>query len=148
MLISDYVTHYHPVGDPPFRNLSELPEHQREPVISMLVERRRQNQGFHRIFGSKYIPLRLVTETKLRNMFIEAGGKPERLAPHYLSDEPVAKYLNQATAMEYLQSTNQVTLDHIRLRRAERQPVHFLECQNMARVRQHQLSLTRQRRSA
>lgn len=49
----------------------------------MLAERRRQRPNFHRVFGAKYIPLRLAIEEKLRTLFLAAGGKPERQAPHY-----------------------------------------------------------------
>ena len=55
----------------------------REGVISMLAERRRSQPTFHRVFGAKYISFRLATEDKLRSLFIKAGGKPERSAPHY-----------------------------------------------------------------
>lgn len=77
-----FVTHYHPTEDPPFRNLSEVPKPERDKVISMLAERR-QNPSFHRVFGAKYISLRLATEEKLRSLLLAAGGRPERKAPHY-----------------------------------------------------------------
>lgn len=83
MDIPDFITHYHSAEDPPFRNLSEVPEEDRGSVISMLVARRRNLAGFHRIFGLKYIPMRLATEEKLRSLFVAAGGRPQRLAPHY-----------------------------------------------------------------
>ncbi|MEQ8992648.1 MAG: hypothetical protein RLO46_12565 [Pseudomonadales bacterium] len=83
MDIPDFITHYHPAQDPPFRNLSDVPEQDRGAVISMLVERRRKLPGFHRVFGVKYIPMRLATEEKLRSLFVAAGGRPQRLAPHY-----------------------------------------------------------------
>lgn len=78
-----FVTHYHPVEDPPFRNLSEVPKPERDQVISMLAERRQQQPRFRRVFGAKYISLRLATEEKLRSLFLAAGGRPERKAPHY-----------------------------------------------------------------
>lgn len=61
MNIPSFVTHYHPVEDPPFRNLSEVPTPERDKVISMLAERR-QNPSFRRVFGAKYMSLRLATE--------------------------------------------------------------------------------------
>ena len=83
MYIPTVITHYHPAEDPPFRNLSEVPERDRAKVIAMLAERRRQRPNFHRVFGAKYITLRLATEEKLRALFLATGGRPERHAPHY-----------------------------------------------------------------
>lgn len=40
--------------------------------------------GVHRrAFGRRYMDLRRRTEEKLRTLFVEAGGRPERAAPHY-----------------------------------------------------------------
>lgn len=83
LYVPTFVTHYYPAEDPPFRNLSEVPEQDRAKVIAMLVERHRHRPNFHRLFGEKYIPLRLATEEKLRKLFCAAGGRPERQAPHY-----------------------------------------------------------------
>lgn len=83
MNIPRFVTHYYPAEDPPFRNLSEVPKPERDKVISMLAGRRQQQPRFRRVFGAKYISLRLATEEKLRSLFLAAGGRPERKAPHY-----------------------------------------------------------------
>ena len=83
MDIPNFITHYYPSEDPPFRNLSEVPKEKHQDVISLLAERRKQQPNFHRRFGIKYISLRLATEEKLRSLFLTVGGEPERLAPHY-----------------------------------------------------------------
>lgn len=76
----DFVTHYHPAEDAPFLNLSDLPQARRDAVIQKLGERKRAQKGFHRVFGRKYMHFRLETEKKLRRLFVEAGGKPQRRA--------------------------------------------------------------------
>ena len=76
------VRHYHRRARRPFLNLSDLPEDELERVRSELVEE--QRAGLHdRTFGARYMQLRRRTEEKLRDLFIRAGGEPERPAPHY-----------------------------------------------------------------
>src|SRR5207247_8556010 len=37
----------------------------------------------HRPFGPRYMTLRRLTEARLRELFVAAGGTPERASPHY-----------------------------------------------------------------
>ena len=77
-----FVTHYHLADKPPFLNLSDISGDAREKVIEALGRRRAIGQS-QRIFGRRYMELRRLTEARLRELFISAGGKPERSAPHY-----------------------------------------------------------------
>ncbi len=77
----DFITHYHPAQDPPFRNLSDAAEDELPAIFEGLSARRLS--GSKRVFGRRYMPFRRQTETKLRRLFVAAGGRPEREAPHY-----------------------------------------------------------------
>ncbi len=51
-------------------------------VIEDLMQERRD--GLHRrAFGRRYMDLRRRTEAKMLDLFLQAGGQPERTAPHY-----------------------------------------------------------------
>jgi hypothetical protein len=77
-----FVTHYHLPDKAPFLNLSELREPELSEVLEDLEGRRRSSQ-LQRIFGRRYMELRRLTEARLHELFVQAGGKPERRAPHY-----------------------------------------------------------------
>ena len=81
--LPNFITHYHPAEDPPFRNLSEVPQSQRSAVLKALAQRSSKDSGFKRVFGPRYIDFRIETERKMLALFKESGGKPERAAPHY-----------------------------------------------------------------
>jgi hypothetical protein len=76
------VTHYHVNGRAPFLNLSDVAENELNEVVRDL-ERERAQGASARVFGRRYMELRRRTEDKLRTLFIEVGGRPERDAPHY-----------------------------------------------------------------
>lgn len=80
-VIPDFITHYHPIEDPPFQNLSDASEDELPVIMGRLSQRR--EAGSKRIFGRVYMDFRRKTEAKLRDLFEKAGGKPERNAPHY-----------------------------------------------------------------
>ncbi len=77
----DHITHYYPAGDPPFRNLSDAHEEDLPAILNALAARR--SAGSKRVFGRRYMQFRRQTEEKMRRLFIAAGGRPERKAPHY-----------------------------------------------------------------
>jgi len=62
--------------------LSDLAGPSLETVLFDL-ECERQAGLCARVFGRRYMELRRGTEELLRSGFIEAGGRPERTAPHY-----------------------------------------------------------------
>jgi hypothetical protein len=80
--IPTFVTHYHLADKRPFLNLSDLPESELAHVMQDL-ERRRAASGLKRVFGPRYMHLRRLTEARLYELFLQAGGMPERKVPHY-----------------------------------------------------------------
>jgi hypothetical protein len=62
--------------------LSDLAEAELTAVMQDL-ERRQATAGLKRVFGPRYMHLRRLTEARLHQLFLEAGGMPERKVPHY-----------------------------------------------------------------
>jgi hypothetical protein len=81
-VIPSVVTHYHLARRPPFLNLSDLDDDGLAAVLAEL-DAERTSGVCGRVFGRRYMDLRRRTEEKLRALFIDAGGRPERRAPHY-----------------------------------------------------------------
>ncbi|HKW95632.1 MAG TPA: hypothetical protein VJX92_27340 [Methylomirabilota bacterium] len=77
-----FVTHYHLADKQPFLNLSDLAEAELAAVMQDL-EQRRALSGLKRVFGPRYMRLRRLTEDRLHELFLQAGGLPKRKAPHY-----------------------------------------------------------------
>jgi hypothetical protein len=76
------VRHYYRAARRPFLNLSDVPADEVGAVVRALMEE--QFSGQHRrAFGRRYMELRRRTESKMRELFVEAGGQPERASPHY-----------------------------------------------------------------
>jgi hypothetical protein len=80
--IPTFATHYHLADKRPFLNLSDLAEPQLTGVMQDL-ERRRASAGLKRVFGARCMHMRRLTEGRLYELFVRAGGMPERKAPHY-----------------------------------------------------------------
>ena len=80
--VPDHVTHYHRAVRPPFLNVSDAPEADRAELLRRLSAPAELARS-HRRFGSRYLALRAETEALLRDLFVRAGGRPERTAPHY-----------------------------------------------------------------
>jgi hypothetical protein len=80
-MIPDLITHYHPAEDPPFQNLSDVSDEELPSIIAGLAQRKLS--GSKRIFGRVYMDFRRKTEAKMKALFEQAGGRPERNAPHY-----------------------------------------------------------------
>jgi len=77
-----FVTHYYRADRRPFLNLSDLAEPDLAAVLTELVTPEHQALSWRR-FGPQYMALRRATERRARDLFIAAGGKPERSSPHY-----------------------------------------------------------------
>jgi hypothetical protein len=84
-----FVTHYHLPGRRPFLSLSDLGDAELAAVLAGLAALRQAGKQ-HRPFGPRYMELRRRTEARLRELFVVAGGRPERSWPHYfvLGDSP------------------------------------------------------------
>jgi len=81
-MLPDYATHYYLPVRRPFMNLSDVPTDELATILDSL-KRSDKSLGSQRTFGPRYMELRAKTEEKMRRLFIEAGGKPERNSPHY-----------------------------------------------------------------
>lgn len=81
--VPDFATHYYHPDDQPFRNLSDLEPNELKGVLNKLNSRKKHDAANKRVFGSRYMQFRYETETKLRELFVERGGEPEREHPHY-----------------------------------------------------------------
>ena len=57
----------------------------------------------HRPFGPGYMDLRRRTEARLRELFVAAGGKPERQAPRYFVLGDSRWYEGLAEKMDHVQ---------------------------------------------
>jgi hypothetical protein len=94
-----FVTHYHLAGRRPFQSLSDLDDAQLAAVLADLRALRQAGKQ-HRPFGPRYMELRRLTEARLRELFIAAGGRPERPAPHYFVLGDSSWYEGLAESME------------------------------------------------
>ncbi len=81
MAIPNFLTHYYAAEIGPFVNLSDLPPEEAEKVLEQI----RQTQN---TFASRrtrdYLKIRRELEAKMRVLFIQNGGQPERDQPHYM----------------------------------------------------------------
>ncbi|MET3808837.1 hypothetical protein ABIB25_005867 [Nakamurella sp. UYEF19] len=80
--VPSFVTHYYRADRRPFLNLSDLTEPELAAVLAELGTPEHQASSSRR-FGLRYMALRRATERRARDLFIAAGGKPERSSPHY-----------------------------------------------------------------
>lgn len=76
----DFLCHYYEETDGPLRNLSDLPLPEAEALLERL---RRQGDRFASQRKEDYLAVRHQLEDRVRQLFIEKGGKPKRLHPHY-----------------------------------------------------------------
>lgn len=97
--IPDFVTHYHLPGSRPFLNLSDLAAEEL-PAVMLALDERREAGEHQRVFGSRYMDLRRRTEARLLELFKQAGGRPERDAPHYFVLGESAWYRGLAPGMQ------------------------------------------------
>jgi hypothetical protein len=95
----DFVTHYHLPGAAPFLNLSDLATEELSAVL-LALDKRREAGDHQRVFGSRYMDLRRRTETRLLKLFRQAGGRPQRGAPHYFVLGESAWYRGLAPGMQ------------------------------------------------
>jgi hypothetical protein len=76
------LTHYYHKNDRPFQSLSSLPD---TAALSVIESCRDRTGSVYRRFNNpqQYLQHRRETEHWLRAKFIERGGKPNSLYPHY-----------------------------------------------------------------
>jgi hypothetical protein len=74
--------HYYEVARGPFHNLSALSI---EEANSILSELRENGRGFASKRSEDYMQIRRQLEKQARMMFVEQGGNPRTLYPHYMT---------------------------------------------------------------
>jgi hypothetical protein len=84
MRIPDFITHYHYHDRKPFLNIMDLNDEERFPIVEELNLRMERGE-VKRGFPDWYFIQRRNAESKMRRLFIERGGKPERNSPHYFT---------------------------------------------------------------
>ena len=76
----EIIVHYYEASQGPFRSLSDLTLEDAETVLG-----RMRQEGI--VFASRrnqdYLDIRKSLEERIRQLFIEKGGQPKRLRPHY-----------------------------------------------------------------
>lgn len=75
-----FLSHYYEADDGPFRSLTDLPEAQAEAVLQKI---RRTGDRFASQRQEDYLSIRRELEERVRGLFIEKGGQPLRMRPHY-----------------------------------------------------------------
>ena len=83
MIIPNFITHYHLADRQPFLSLSELKLGEQNSIFNNLLNRHKNDPGYHRRYGKDYINKRKRIEDTLRCLFIERGGTPTRRYPVY-----------------------------------------------------------------
>ncbi|WP_062106395.1 hypothetical protein [Bacillus niameyensis] len=78
----DFLYHYFDESTGPFCNLSDLELEEAEQILN---EIRRKKKGFASRRSFNYLQIRHDLELKVRDLFIEKGGKPKRSHPHYMT---------------------------------------------------------------
>jgi hypothetical protein len=81
-MVPKLITHYYLSDRKPFLNLSDLEDVELDKVLHDLEVKNAKNNS-KRVYGKRYMELRKKTEVRLRKLFIEAGGTPKRISPHY-----------------------------------------------------------------
>ena len=76
-----FLSHYYEAQIGPFVNLSDLPLEEAEAELQRI---RQVGKTFASQRSSDYLSIRRGLETRVRDLFIQKGGKPERERPHYM----------------------------------------------------------------
>lgn len=80
-MFPDFLCHYYPCSETPFRSLSDLPPDEAEAVLEAI---RQRGDGFASQRSGDYLTIRHELERLVRERFIERGGQPQRDHPHYM----------------------------------------------------------------
>lgn len=78
--LPSFLYHYYEASLGPFRNLSDLPLEKAEAILSRI---RQTGNVFASQRAGDYLPIRRELEDRVRRLFIEKGGQPQRSRPHY-----------------------------------------------------------------
>lgn len=80
-VVPNFLCHHYEAELGPFLNLSDLPIREAEEIQECI---RREGRVFASKRSPDYLKIRRELEDRVRRMFIEKGGKPQRERPHYL----------------------------------------------------------------
>jgi hypothetical protein len=80
--VPKFITHYHYPDKQPFQNLMSVEENERMKIANELNERYERGET-QRAFPYWYFIQREKAEQRLRESYIERGGKPELAVPYY-----------------------------------------------------------------
>lgn len=79
--VPDFLSHYYENSQGPFRNLSMLPQAQAEQRLQDIRE-------LGNLFASQrpadYLQVRRELENRVRELFVDKGGRPVQARPHYM----------------------------------------------------------------
>jgi hypothetical protein len=78
--LPNFLTHYYEAKNGPFRSLSDLSVAAAESVMADIREK---GNCFASRRAENYLDIRRELEEKIRRLFLEKGGKPQRDRPHY-----------------------------------------------------------------
>ncbi|MBI1282182.1 MAG: hypothetical protein GC179_28910 [Anaerolineaceae bacterium] len=78
-VVPKVLSHYYEKANGPFRSLSDLPREQAEQMMAAI---RKAGNSFASKRSSNYLAVRAELEARVRQLFIEKGGQPQRLHPH------------------------------------------------------------------
>jgi hypothetical protein len=80
VICPEMIIHYYEASKGPFRSLSDLSMEEAESTLQRI-----RQEGI--VFASKrnmdYLSIRKSIEERIHQLFIEKGGQPKRLRPHY-----------------------------------------------------------------
>jgi hypothetical protein len=76
-----FLTHYYESARGPFRSLSSMRPDAAEAVLETI---RREGAIFASKRSPEYLAIRRDLEQTIRRLFIEQGGTPRRMTPHYM----------------------------------------------------------------
>ena len=80
---TNIISHYYLPDKAPFMSLSELKGNTDDPVFQDMLHRHQSEEGYNRRYGMSYLDTRREIEGKLRQIFIDRGGKPADTFPSY-----------------------------------------------------------------
>jgi hypothetical protein len=76
----EIIVHYYEASQGPFRSLSDLSLEDAESILQRI---RQEGTVFASKRNRDYLGIRKSLEERIRQLFIERGGQPKRLRPHY-----------------------------------------------------------------
>jgi hypothetical protein len=77
---SEIIIHYYEANQGPFRSLSDLSLEEAESILQRI---RHEGIAFASRRNIDYLGIRKSLEERMHQLFIEKGGHPKRLRPHY-----------------------------------------------------------------